>query len=287
MREDGGLSVDAGEGIFIIMYQNNFTREDYYNHPSQTKTNIEKLNQFLESCNKTNADLRKRSIEEDNDTREDVCAIITEEKRQCVICKANYHPQKDEYNWISGGIPCCSSPVHFSCLVQWRLSGKRTTENELIVWCPSCTPNSYIPAVWVFDKAGSLYEKILQDQDEIFGKLGIKKQRDTIAERMETEKPKLNILTTTSEMIEKKERDGLKNFIENYTTAKFGKYPDIPPLNSIGNRDLVKCKESKFSTDFENYDNDDYVIYVLNEKKIYELKQMLKNNSKPLFTLQL
>ena len=75
MREDGGLSVDAGEGIFIIMYQNNFTREDYYNHPSQTKTNIEKLNQFLESCNKTNADLRKRSIEEDNDTREDVCAM--------------------------------------------------------------------------------------------------------------------------------------------------------------------------------------------------------------------
>ena len=242
------------------------------------------LNQFLESFEKTHELMDMRMIEEEeedqNEAKEDICANkMTDEEtkeegegegegkeknnKRCVVCESNYSSERgDKYNWLFKGLKCCSSPVHISCLVRWRISKKRSLDNQLIVWCPKCSPKTYIPAVWFFNEFGDVLEKFIRRHEylsngrpsicfryliikhwEIAPRyfVAMKEQQSwsklSAIEIINTEREKLNLLTAMSEMVEKKELNGLQKFIENYNSAKFvGNFGDIPPLDSAGNR---------------------------------------------------
>ena len=215
----------------------------------------EKFSQFLKSFEETHKDIDARTS----------AAAEEEEKTQkkCVICNSKYDSEKDTYNWISGGLQCCSSPVHYSCLVRWRFNNQRNSDNQLIVWCPICTTKRYIryiPAVWFFNKFGDVLENFLRIQDKIveegphqftqFLLIDHAKKMPiyfksilkilctfSTAQIIRLERKKLNILATTSETMEKEESDGLEKFIQNYYIAKLSKYPEIPHLDSEGNRE--------------------------------------------------
>ena len=236
------------------------------------------LNQFLQSFEKTHQLIDTRILEEEkekNDVKEDTCAKMTakEENKRCVVCESKYSSEKDKYNWIFNGLKCCSSPIHMSCLVRWRISKKRTLDNQLIISCPKCTPKSYIPAIWFFNKFGEVLEKFIQHDKYLsngrpsicfrylialhwkntpcyYVEMKERWSKLSATEIIKTEREKLNLLTTMSETIEKRETDGLRKFIENYNTAKIGKYTDIPPLDSSGNR--IACQ----LTAFESEDSD-------------------------------
>ena len=267
-REEFKFEFDREKRIEIEFESDREKRELYHKLEAelddQQYPREEKLGQFLKSFKRSheNIDVRriKRCITSQSkyDSKEE--KEEEENRKRCIICKLEYDAEEDTYNWISGGLVCCSSPVHYSCLVRWRFSSQRNSDNQLIVWCPNCTTKTYIPAVWFFSKFGDVLEEFLRKENELYKEnpyyinalkllhhslkgpryfsMEIRNNFPT-AQIMRLERKKLDILAATSEMMEKDESDGLEKFIQNYNAAKLGKYPNIPPLDSEGKR--VMC----------------------------------------------
>ena len=179
---------------------------------------------------------------------------------KCVICQDIHNPLTDAFNWLDGGLNCCKSTIHLSCLVEWRLTFRRTIDNQLIVSCPVCR-EIYLPAIWCFDRIGDALERFLLHEQYIENFSNINderkktmlsnhrqyaprflrdiKRRSTISKTIEQERKKLKHLATTCEKKEKNERDGLDMFIFNYVCSRSSTYHDIPPIDSNGNREII------------------------------------------------
>ena len=172
----------------------------------------------------------------------------------CIICQSSYDKKKDTFDWVSGGLPCCTYSVHLSCLARWRFNNVNAN-GELVTSCPVCV-STYLPAVWFFEQVAFVLRNYLhveaemEDRSDPENLQEYRKNAPLFLAAMRRRKPSVTIehfmagvmkniesVITYYEMIEKSEPGGgLGKFIKNYATARKGKYSDIPPIDEHGNR---------------------------------------------------
>nr|BDV50199.1 MAG: wsv079-like protein [Chiromantes dehaani nimavirus] len=60
----------------------------------------------------------------------------------CTVCLEDYDTEKDAYNWIPGGLPCCAQSVHLDCFSRWRFNNRNEDgKNDVTcakLMCPQC-----------------------------------------------------------------------------------------------------------------------------------------------------
>nr|BDT63407.1 MAG: wsv079-like protein [Sesarmops intermedium nimavirus] len=170
----------------------------------------------------------------------------------CIVCHEEYDTEKDVYNWIPGGLPCCSQSVHLKCFSHWRFNN-RNVDGKNITTCPVC--RAYVPAVWFFEVVYSvvesfvLFENFFRNEiavDEENGRVALEKLKDqapifftghgrepsmSVQVYLKNEKEKFEKFTLRSERTEKRE-NGVRDFEKNYKHARQHSFKDIPPLTT-------------------------------------------------------
>nr|BDV50164.1 MAG: wsv079-like protein [Chiromantes dehaani nimavirus] len=167
----------------------------------------------------------------------------------CIVCHEEYDTEKDEYNWIPGGLPCCSQSAHLKCFSQWRFNN-RNMDGKYITTCPVC--RVYVPAVWFFEKVYYVLESYvfyeefllkeiadqengfvalekLKNQAPIFFTGHMREPSMSVQEFLKNEKEKFEKFTLRSERTEKRE-NGVREFEKNYKHARLHSFKNIPPL---------------------------------------------------------
>nr|BDT63443.1 MAG: wsv079-like protein [Sesarmops intermedium nimavirus]GBG35607.1 wsv079-like protein [Sesarmops intermedium nimavirus] len=181
-----------------------------------------------------------------------MAGYVADEKKMpiCTVCLEDYDTEKDAYNWIPGGLPCCAQSVHLDCFSRWRFNN-RNEDGKYVTTCHVC--KTYVPAVWFFDqmykavKSYVHYEAALEEiADEEEGLMALKELWDQvpaffIKQRREpfvsvqaflrNEKAKFENFTIRSERTEKRE-NGIGVFVISYMHARQHKFKGIPLLTT-------------------------------------------------------
>ena len=201
--------------------------------------------------------------EEEEDSNSSEVEVEAEVYGMCIICFMDYDTERDVYNWVPGGMPCCTTRVHLACLSRWRF---KTTfaglRRNKVNTCPLCI-GTYLPAAWFFNVVGHQIQRYVLYRARLEATLCNGAIKSAAIARHERRRPKffMNRLTSSTnvqdymeqvwqemeawtinaERAEKQQDHG--KFVLNYIMARTGNYPCIAPLDGNGNRTLKIWEE--------------------------------------------